>query len=225
MIVRLPVGLLGSNCYIIFPEDHGEAAVIDPGITERAAVDRVLLEHDLQLRYVLNTHGHFDHTAGNGLLVTASVTLGIHFADRRLLMSGGGASTFGFQVYSSPAPTLDLREGTTLTLKANNGTQSLVSVIETPGHTPGSVCFYVAPDIALITGDTLFAGNVGRTDLPGGDPYALTSSLSKLLTFAPETQILPGHGDTTVLYRELRTNPWIHRLSITRRSDAEPPAD
>ncbi len=225
MIIRLPIGLLGSNCYIIFPEDHGEAAIVDPGITDRAPVDRVLQGHDLRLRYVLNTHGHFDHVLGNGLFVTASVALGIHSSDRPLLMSGGGASDFGFQIPSSPTPTLDLKENTALTLIGPSGTTCCLSVIETPGHTPGSICLYVTPDAALITGDTLFAGNVGRTDLPGGDPRALSTSLRKLLGLAPETQILPGHGDTTVLQRELRVNPWLHRLSLTQRSGARRPAN
>lgn len=225
MIVRLPIGLLGSNCYIIFPEDHGEAAVVDPGMTERALAEHVLQEHDLRLRYVLNTHGHFDHAAGNGLFVTASVILGIHVSDRPLLMSGGGAPSFGLQIASSPTPTLDLKEDTTLTLTAPSGATCRISVIETPGHTPGSICLYITPDAALITGDTLFAGTVGRTDLPGGDPRALSSSLHKLLGFAPNTRILPGHGETTVLQRELRVNPWLRRLSLTRRSGARRPTN
>lgn len=210
MIQRLPIGMLGSNCYLVY--DGGEGAIVDPGMQDPAPLIAVVRQHGLRIRYVLNTHGHFDHVAGNSKLLRSDepalqgARLGIHPDDEHLLLTGGGAGTFGIPYVPSPEPELMLEAETTLTIGALT-----LRVIATPGHTPGSICLYSESENALITGDTLFAGNVGRTDLPGGDARALTRSLKRIQSLPPVTRILPGHGEASTLERENRRNPWMRR--------------
>jgi hydroxyacylglutathione hydrolase len=220
MIIQLPIGMLQSNCYLIYDEKSHEGAIVDPGANAEALLKEVK-QRDLQIRYILNTHGHFDHIIGNAQLVAElDVPLGIHPADQTLLSKGGGAAYFGMGTVASPHATLELTDGFNLQVGEVN-----LQVIHTPGHTPGSVCFYVSEDTnvatspsnqadpanpnGLITGDTLFAGSVGRTDLPGGNAQILTKSLNRLLMLPPETIIYPGHGPISTLAREQRSNPWI----------------
>ena len=206
-IIRLPIGLLESNCYLVYNTAGGDAAIIDPGMLDPGPLLQEIADHDLHVRYVLNTHGHFDHVAGNGLLGLPEVPLGIHPADRRLLLAGGGGAQFGMTLSPSPEPGLDLVEGVELTLGG-----SLLTILHTPGHTRGCVCLYLPEDAALLTGDTLFAGSVGRTDLPGGDQRELEISLARLLQLPAETRIYPGHGPATTLDVEKRRNPWLKVL-------------
>ncbi|MBN1250012.1 MAG: MBL fold metallo-hydrolase [Anaerolineae bacterium] len=207
MILQLPIGMLGSNCYLILDPSTGIAAIVDPGFEDPAPVRDAIDAHRAHVRYILDTHGHFDHIAGNGALACPGVVLGIHPEDRKLLLSGGGAGIFGLPIPSSPEPELALREGTTLSLGAIE-----VTVLHTPGHTPGSICLYVASDQALLTGDTLFRDGVGRTDLPGGSAQALAASLRRIAELPPETRIYPGHGSATTLARERAHNPWLQAL-------------
>jgi glyoxylase-like metal-dependent hydrolase (beta-lactamase superfamily II) len=220
MIVQLPIGMLQSNCYLIYDKTGREGVVADPG-ANAATLLKEITQRDLHIRYILNTHGHFDHIVGNAQLVTElNVPLGIHPYDQDLLSQGGGAAYFGMGAVASPQATLELTDGFILQIG-----QLTLRVIHTPGHTPGSVCFYIsenkddapmssnAADVSspygLITGDTLFAGSVGRTDLPGGHAQTLTRSLNRLLSLPPETIIYPGHGPTSTLAKEQRTNPWL----------------
>ncbi len=220
MIVQLPIGILQSNCYLVYDEVGREGIIADPG-ANAAALLKEIKQRDLQIRYILNTHGHFDHIIGNAQLVAElNVPLGIHPDDQSLLSKGGGAAYFGMGSVNSPSATLALTDGFTLQIGKLN-----LQVIHTPGHTPGSVCFFVSEDTdvvrppsgptdvssphSLITGDTLFAGSVGRTDLPGGNAQTLTKSLNRLLALPPETRIYPGHGPTSTLAQEQRSNPWL----------------
>lgn len=215
MIIGLPIGLVESNCYLIYDEAFNDTtmpngAVVDPGGDVRPLLDEIDRRR-VRLGYLLNTHGHFDHIAANAHLhATFPVPLGLHPADRDLLAIGGGAAMFGLTHISSPAPDFELYDG----LRLNIGRLHL-EVLHTPGHTPGSVCFYCPEEAALFTGDTLFAGSVGRTDLPGGDARQLHRSLKRLLTLPPETRILPGHGPESTLDVERHTNPWLRRLTAT----------
>ena len=213
MIVHLPIGLLESNCYLIVapasdPARRAEAALVDPGVQDISQLMDKIHEHGTGVRYILNTHGHFDHIAANGRLELPGALLGIHPADRPLLLSGGGADLFGMPYVPSPYPTLDLNDGDTLLL----GNDLRIEILHTPGHTPGSVCLYVPSDQALLTGDTLFADNVGRTDLPGGNARALTASLHRIMTLPQATRIYPGHGYPVTLAEARRINPWLRRL-------------
>ncbi len=203
MIVQIPLGMLEANCYLVYDEDSGNGVVVDPG-GDAAPLLREIEQRRVTVTAILNTHGHFDHSAGNIDLGHLNVPLAIHPADRELLAEGGGAAWFGLPEVPAMQPTLDLTEGFELAVG-----KLRLHVVETPGHTPGSVSLYIAEERALLTGDTLFAGGIGRTDLPGGNPRALTESLKRLLTLPPETVIYPGHGPTSTLAQERRSNPWL----------------
>ncbi len=203
MIITLPMGIMEANCYLIYDKDGGEGVVIDPGGDGRPLL-QTIAKNTLVIRYILNTHGHFDHTAGNADLDVLNAPLAIHPADRDLLLEGGGAPWFGLDFVPSPTPTVELSEGLVLTIG-----QFHIEIVHTPGHTPGSVCFYIPEEKSLISGDTLFAGSVGRSDLPGGDARILDASLQRLLDFPPDTHIYPGHGPTSTLAIERRSNPWL----------------
>lgn len=209
MLCHLPIGLLSSNCYVLYDPAAGTALVIDPGFTEADALLSQLETLNVRVTALLNTHGHFDHVSGNALLQHLGAPLGIHPQDRDLLLRGGGAAWFGLAYPPSPEPDFELEHGSTLTCGSLT-----VEVIHTPGHSPGSVCLYVPQEKLLLTGDTLFAGGgVGRTDLPGGDPRALTRSLQRLLSLPHDTRIYPGHGPAGTLEHEARTSPWLRRIA------------
>ncbi|HWQ61221.1 MAG TPA: MBL fold metallo-hydrolase, partial [Negativicutes bacterium] len=162
-IVNLEVGSLGTNCYIVFDETTREAAVIDPGgsVAEIAAVIR---DEKLAVKYIINTHGHADHVLGNMRVKEATgAPILIHEADASMLTSGQRnlSAYIGGSVSCGPADTL-LKEGDVIKIAA--GLE--LSVIHTPGHTPGGICLLT--DNVLFSGDTLFAESIGRTDFPGG---------------------------------------------------------
>ena len=207
MIVRLPIGMVGSNTYLLYDEEEKDGAIIDPGGETRPLLQKIE-EQQITVRYLLNTHAHFDHVAANASLKsTFDVPLGLHPADRDLLLEGGGASWFNLAYVPSPPPDIELTEETTLTLGRLE-----IHVLHTPGHTPGSICLHVPAENALFTGDTLFAKSVGRTDLPGGDPQRLTESLRSLMSLSEDTEIYPGHGPAVTLAYTYRHNPWMRRL-------------
>jgi hydroxyacylglutathione hydrolase len=205
IIVPLPVGLIQTNCYIVGCEETREGAVIDPG----GDPERILAEveaHGLTIKYVLNTHAHFDHTDANGALVEATgATLALHPGDRRLLEMSGGAALFGLEAEPSPPPTLALHDGDELAMG-----KLRFRVLHTPGHTPGHVCFYEPDEGVLFDGDVLFYRGVGRTDLPGGNWTQLMDSIRRVLFRLPdETVVLSGHGPGTTIGEEKRLNPWL----------------
>jgi len=209
MIIGLPIGMVNSNSYLIFDESTtANGAVIDPGGEIQPLLDKIALNR-ITLHYLLNTHGHFDHAAANAQIKALyPIRLGLHPADGTLLATGGGGALFGIPPIASPDPDLELNDGLILEIG-----QLHLQVYHTPGHTPGSVCIYCPEERALFTGDTLFAGSVGRTDLPGGNARQLTASLLRLLVLPLETRILPGHGPESTLANERRLNPWLRRLA------------
>jgi glyoxylase-like metal-dependent hydrolase (beta-lactamase superfamily II) len=205
IVAALPVGLIQTNCYIVGCEETKEGVVIDPG----GHPERILGEverNGLTVKYVLNTHAHFDHTDANGALVEATgATLALHPADRQLLARSGGATFFGMRANASPPPELDLHDGDELQI----GNLSL-QVLHAPGHTPGHVCFYAADEGVLFDGDVLFYRGVGRTDLPGGNWQQLMDSIQRVLFSLPnETVVYSGHGPATTIGDEKRLNPWL----------------
>ncbi len=192
------------NCYIIGCETTKQAAVIDPG----GNVDQIkqaLKQHDLNLVMIINTHGHFDHVGGNRQLQEDSgAELLLHKEDLPVLASvSQHAAAFGLQTESSPLPSRELVGGETLTLG-----ELKLQVIHTPGHSPGGICLYV--DDTLLVGDTLFAGSIGRTDLPGGNHQLLIDGIKeKLLSLPEETKVYPGHGPMTTIGEEKAHNPFL----------------
>ncbi len=206
MIVKqLPVGPIQTNCYIVGCEETKEGVVIDPG----AEAERILSEVKalgLTIKYILNTHAHFDHIQANDALVKATgAPLALHPLDLPLLRQGGGAAWFGQEVLPSPEPDLALTEGDTLTFGAHT-----FQVLFTPGHTLGHVSFYEAKAGIIFDGDVLFADGIGRVDLPGSDYETLMASINeKLMVLPDETTVYSGHGPVTTIGRERANNFWL----------------
>lgn len=205
LISTLPVGLIQTNCYVAGCEETKKGVVIDPG----GHPDRILAEvqrQGLEIKYILDTHAHFDHTDANGALVEATgAPLAIHPLDLPILEAAGGAALFGISAESSPPPDLELQDGDELIVG-----QLRFQVLHTPGHTPGHVCFYEAKEGVLFDGDVLFYRGVGRADLPGGNWEQLLDSIQRVLFALPdETVVYSGHGQATTIGDEKRLNPWL----------------
>lgn len=193
-----------ANCYILGCERTRSAAVIDPG----DEADRILLklaEDNLRLEYIINTHGHFDHVGANGPLKKATgAEIVIHPADAPMLAQlGRTAASFGLSVENSPPPDRTVGEGDVISF----GDISL-KVLHTPGHSPGGISLYT--DGMVFVGDTLFAGSIGRTDLPGGDFNTLIAAIkTKLFPLGDDVLVYTGHGPETTVGREKRANPFL----------------
>ena len=206
MIVHaIPVGITQTNCYVVGCEETQEGVVIDPGGNPKRIL-KAVEENGLTIRYVLNTHCHFDHMAANAEIVAATgAVLALHPAELPLLQARGGAALFGVQVKESPLPDVKLEDGQVLEV----GTLRF-QVLHTPGHSPGGMTFYLEEEGAAFDGDVLFAMGVGRTDLPGGDWDTLMNSIREVLFALPDGTVLyPGHGPQTTVGREKRANPWV----------------
>ncbi len=202
----LPVGPLAANCFVVGCEDTREGIVVDPG-AETGKILAVVKRHGLQVKTVINTHGHFDHVGGNGGLLDATgATLYIHERDERYLSRAvETAAMYGIPATNSPPPDGYLEDGMELLFGG-----CTLRVLHTPGHTPGGCCLYFAEQGIVITGDTLFADSVGRTDLPGGSHETLIGAIREKLLVLPEgTTVYPGHGPSTTIGREKRHNPYL----------------
>jgi hydroxyacylglutathione hydrolase len=198
------VGALETNCYLVYDEETRDCAVIDPGAESEKIISAIA---DLQLKplIVLNTHGHVDHIGANSDIVQKyGIPLAMHAADTGMLkVSEYIELSLLLGARNSPSPDRLLAEGDEIAV----GRDSL-RVICTPGHTPGSVGFVY--DGVLFSGDTLFCGGVGRTDLPGGSWKDLERSLrERVLTLPGETVVLPGHGPRTTIEQERASNPFL----------------
>jgi len=200
----LHLGPLDNNSYLLVCEATREAAVLDVGFEPEAAIEAIRAA-GVTLRLLLNTHAHYDHAAGmRAVQVACGGEYWVHPADRPLLelLSEQGAA-FGFPPAEPPARAHDLADGQTLTL----GDVS-IDVFHTPGHSPGGVCFRHGE--TLWSGDTLFAGSVGRTDLPGGSFEALERAIrTRLFPLGDAVRVLPGHGPETTIGRERLHNPFV----------------
>jgi hydroxyacylglutathione hydrolase len=228
-IAGFPAGPWGTNCYVVATAPGAECVVVDPGKDAAEGVASIVREHHLKPVSVLVTHGHVDHmwcvapVAG-----TYDATAWIHPADRHLLsdpMAGMSAETTqmmlgGQYTWAEPDDVRELADGQALELAGLSFT-----VDHTPGHTRGSVTFrapYAGDDVSevMFAGDLLFAGSIGRTDLPGGDhPTMLRSLRDKVLTLRDDVVVLPCHGEQTSIGRERATNPFL--LELQRDGSAD----
>jgi glyoxylase-like metal-dependent hydrolase (beta-lactamase superfamily II) len=195
---------MGNNTYLIVDEPTGEAALVDPSF-ESETLWPEIQRRGYGLRYLLNTHAHFDHVIGNAFYVSLTgAPLALHRDDLPLLRAlPEQGRMFGVDVEPSPDPSIWLEEGTPLRLG-----ETEIGVLHTPGHSPGGVTFLV--EDAAIVGDCLFAGSIGRTDLPGASQQTLLHSIrTRLLTLPDATRVLPGHDAETTIGRERASNPFL----------------
>jgi glyoxylase-like metal-dependent hydrolase (beta-lactamase superfamily II) len=205
-IQQLTVGMMGVCCYILSCEKTGATAIVDPGGDEDSILSRV---RDLDVRSIIATHGHPDHVCGNGPIKEATgAEIIMHKADGDFFWQPENKEYFSMLgLPESPPPDRLVEDGDIISI----GEESL-TVIHTPGHTPGGICLYSAPD--LFTGDTLFVGGVGRTDFPGGSGSELLHSIQqRLLTLPSDTRVWPGHGyggSQSTIGEESRSNPFLH---------------
>ncbi|MEE8392013.1 MAG: MBL fold metallo-hydrolase [Anaerolineae bacterium] len=205
LLHSIAVGITQTNCYIVGCEETREGVVIDPG-GHPSRILKSIEESGLTIRYVLNTHCHFDHMGANAEIVAATgAPLALHPAELPMLQARGGADLFGVPVNASPMPDLELEPDQVLKVGALR-----FQVLHTPGHSPGSLTFYLEKEKVAFDGDVLFAMGVGRTDLPGGDWDTLARSIrDALFTMPDETVLYPGHGPKTTVGQEKQSNPWV----------------
>ncbi len=204
-VLGLRVGMLSTNCYLVWDDDK-QAVVIDPGGHAERILEAIQ-QRGLRLRMVINTHGHVDHIAANADLIAATgAQLAIHHLDAAYLCDDRLSLAGHFHTKLEPLQAdYPLQDGQELTVGSLR-----FQVLHTPGHTPGGICLWIAD--ALFSGDTLFAGSIGRTDLPGGDQDQLLQSLREKIAPLPDhLTVYPGHDRTTTLIHEKQRNPWLQR--------------
>ncbi|MFR9731896.1 MBL fold metallo-hydrolase [Saccharopolyspora sp. MS10] len=219
LVLGFPAGPLQANCYLLATGERADCVIVDPGQEAAAALDEQIRENGLNPVAVLLTHGHFDHVYSAGEVCRAhDVPAWIHPADRYMLtdpaasLGPQGAELFAaLPPLTEPADVRDLADGEELELAGLR-----LSVTHSPGHTGGSVLFGVGTDEGgrlLLAGDTLFAGAIGRTDLPGGDHETMLHTLrTRVLPLEDDVVVLPGHGPTTTIGRERAGNPFLQDL-------------
>ncbi len=230
LVTGFPAGAFAANCYVVASEPGAECVIIDPGQDAERGIDELLAEHRLKPAAVLLTHGHIDHVWSVAPVCGAKgIPAYIHPDDRALLSDpakgfplGAGQQLFGGLEFTEPDDVKELADGMTLSLV---GLEIVVN--HAPGHTGGSVTFRLPLDSpiaaqgkskiaggVLFSGDLLFAGSIGRTDLPGGDYATILRSLARVcLPLPDETVVLSGHGPQTTIGTERRTNPFLAGLT------------
>jgi hydroxyacylglutathione hydrolase len=223
LVTGFPAEAFGTNCYVVAAGPGEQCLIVDPGVGVVDQLDEVLAQHRLFPAAVLLTHGHLDHTFSVAPVCGArGITAYVHPADREMLANpavGLGASInelFGGRLtYTEPDDVAELTDGATLSLAGLE-----LTVDHAPGHTGGSVLFRLPgagsdweADQICLSGDVLFAGSIGRTDLPGGSTETMLTSLrDKILPLADDTVVLPGHGPATTIGRERAQNPYLRGL-------------
>jgi hydroxyacylglutathione hydrolase len=220
LVVGFPVGSFAANCYLVAPEPGAECLIIDPGEDAERGINEVVEQYRLHPVAVLATHGHLDHIWSVAPVCGArDIPAYIHPADRALLTDPArgfslqaGQQLLGGLTLTEPDEVLELTDGATLELA---GLRLVVD--HAPGHTPGSVTFRVpaaADPATLFSGDLLFAGSIGRSDLPGGDYQTILRSLATVcLPLPDETIVLAGHGPRTTIGAERASNPFLAGLT------------
>jgi glyoxylase-like metal-dependent hydrolase (beta-lactamase superfamily II) len=202
----LPVGMLHCNCSILGDETSGEAIIVDPG-DDIPRILAALEKHKLTVKQIVVTHAHIDHIAGAARLkqLTGAPVLYNQNDLPLVKMMDVQANWLGMATPEVHAPDDTLVDGSVVAIAGLTG-----SILHTPGHTQGSLCLYLPTQELLLAGDTLFAGSVGRTDLPGGDgPMLIRSIREKLLPLPDATVVVPGHGPKTTIGEERESNPFL----------------
>jgi hydroxyacylglutathione hydrolase len=206
VVEKLVVGPLENNCFMISDEKTTECLVTDPGDEPDRILD-LIKENKFRVKYILCTHAHFDHVGAlQELKDETGAQIVLHSDDLVIYRNATeAAKSWGFEIDPLPEPDLLVSGGDILRVGALE-----FRVIHTPGHSPGGICIY--GEGILITGDTLFAGSVGRTDLYGGDVNQLRASFKRLMSLPDETRVLPGHGPESTIGRERTGNFFSHEI-------------
>jgi hydroxyacylglutathione hydrolase len=223
LVTGFPAEAFGTNCYVLAAAEGEQCLIVDPGIGVLPQLDEVLARHRLFPAAVLLTHGHLDHTFSVAPVCGArGITAYVHPADREMLadpakgLSADLSQLFGGRLpYTEPDDVAELTDGATLALAGLE-----ITVDHAPGHTGGSVLFRLPgagtswdAEQVCLSGDVLFAGSIGRTDLPGGSTETMLASLrDKILPLGDDTVVLPGHGPGTTIGRERASNPFLRDL-------------
>lgn len=206
-IKRFEVGPLFVNSYVVYDEKTKVGIIIDPGDEPDLILDFVK-EEDLNIKYIICTHGHFDHIgAVKEIKEETGADVILHREDIEIYKNSPQVAMqfFGIEIEPQPEPDKFIENEETIKIFDKE-----IKFIHTPGHSPGSMCIYI--ENHLFTGDTLFAGSVGRTDLIGGSMDKLLNSLKKIAKLPMNTEVLPGHGPKTELQTEIKTNPFYHDI-------------
>lgn len=202
---EIAVGPLSVNCFVLGCERSLDGIVVDPG-GDVELIEQEVRKQGLRIRAIINTHGHFDHIGGNRRAAASfGARLLIHQSDAYLLGKVAEvAGMYGMVGENSPEPDEFLYDGMEITFG-----DYTVKVLHTPGHTQGGCCLYIQSENTVITGDTLFADSIGRTDLPGGSHEQLLDSIrTKLFTLPDDVTAYPGHGPLTTIGHEKKYNPY-----------------
>ncbi|HEY4018812.1 MAG TPA: MBL fold metallo-hydrolase [Pseudonocardiaceae bacterium] len=222
LVVGFPTGAFQANCYLLATGEGEPCVIVDPGQDAVEPITEALAKYRLSPVAALLTHGHFDHVFSVAPICDGNdIPAWIHPDDRAMLsdplrgVSESSAALFGGRLeLREPSEVRELTDGGQLDLAGLT-----LTVDHSPGHTGGSVLFRTATEEGgqlLLAGDTLFAGSIGRTDLPGGDPRQMQQSLrERILTLDDDTVVLPGHGQTTTIGRERASNPFLLELGTT----------
>jgi hydroxyacylglutathione hydrolase len=192
------VGMLSTNCYVASSQETKEAIIIDPGIDLSSEAEPILdyiAAKKLNEKFIVNTHGHDDHIQGNSFFQQKfNVPICIHLLDEHFIED--------LEKGSYP-PNFFFKDGSQI--KIGNET---LNILHTPGHTPGSIC--LVGEKLVFTGDTLFAGGIGRTDFPGGSMSEMRNSLKKLMALPLNLLVYPGHGENSIIVEEKKSNPFLN---------------
>lgn len=212
LVLMFTVGLLYTNCYIVGCTKTKKALIIDPGFNKKAEAESIMKEvnkKDLQIRYIVDTHGHPDHTAGNKIMkeaIDAPILIHEYDAPKLTDTKKNLSRMFGFNVASPPADKT-LKEGDVIQVG-----EVRLKVLHTPGHSRGSISL-LGQD-AVFTGDTLFAGSIGRYDFPDSSSKEIVRSLKRLSMLPDHFRMYPGHGPTSTIGEEKRHNPFLQNLNF-----------
>ena len=217
MLIRsFPAPMFATNCWVIAPAAGGECIIVDPGMPDISAdIEMIIEENKLKPVAAFITHGHLDHTFSIKPLADGyDIPAFIHSEDRRYIADPSGIhgaefiDQLGGLVFEEPIKVSEVKNGTVLDLLGMK-----IEVIHAPGHTKGSVMFKLNDEV-LISGDVLFAGSIGRTDLPTGSASDMKSTLkNRVLTLSDDLRVLPGHGSETTIKFERKNNPYLKELT------------